>query len=163
MSAFNEDPSTGAAPAGQTPDRTKQTLVVETLLHGSRQCVSIVNDIGARHGLNVDDWLIINALSGSDGLSMSQIAAHALSSGATLTRAVDKLVSRSLVFREVGHTDRRQVLVFLSPLGDTRHAAMMADIADAEEDVRARLTAAGLDPDALARVLSEIWQPHQGV
>lgn len=136
---------------------------METLLHGNRRCVSVVNDIGARHGLNADDWLILDALAGGDGLSMSQIAEHALSSGATLTRAVDKLVSRSLVFREVGLADRRQVLVFLSPLGRTQHTDMKADISDAEEDVRARLTAAGVDPDAVARVLSDLWRPRQDV
>ena len=69
-------------------------------------------------------WLILDTLAGNDGLSMSQIASRALSSGATLTRTIDRRVSLSLVYREVSATDRRKVLVFLSDLGQSKHSAM---------------------------------------
>lgn len=158
VSSFSEDPSVSGAPAERASTQPAPAFVVETLLNGSRACTSVVAHIGTRHGINADEWLILDTLAGNDGLSMSQIASRALSSGATLTRTIDRLVSLSLVYREVSATDRRKVLVFLSDLGQSKHSAMNTDVRDFDSILQDTLTAGGVDPELLAQVLPKIWE-----
>lgn len=80
--------------------------------------------------LGLDHWLVIAALASGDGLTMAELQAATQIAGPTQTRVVDKLVSRSLVYREVDEFDRRKVRVYLSARGtalhDELHPAMEA-------------------------------------
>ena len=85
--------------------------------------------------LTLEQWRVLSLLTDGDGHPMSQIAAHALVPPPTLTKLVDKLVDRALVYRRVDDADRRRILVFLSARGRTLHRKL---------DVAVRLEEGGI-------------------
>lgn len=71
--------------------------------------------------LGIDHWLVIDVLARADGLTMAELQSATMIAGPTQTRVVDKLVSRSLVYREVDKFDRRKVRVYVSARGLALH------------------------------------------
>lgn len=130
-------------------------LLKALVLYGDRVRTA-VSAVGAEHGLPADEWLILDALSAHDGLSMSQVSALTLSSGASLTRAVDRLASRSLLYRTPSVTDRRKVEVRISDLGRALHAEMTDGLDGLEAGLRTALADAEMDADAVAAVLTAL-------
>lgn len=145
----------GSAPAATIADAS--TDLVKNLLLGAQAASAALAAIATRHDLTVDDWLILDALDAADGLAMSEISRQTLASGASLTRAVDRLVTRSLVYRTPGAVDRRKVEVRISTLGRERHAAMRDEVHVLDAALHALLDTAGTEPAAvLGRVASDI-------
>lgn len=68
-------------------------------------------DLGFEHGQ------VLAALLQWPGLRMTELAEAAVLPAATLTRHVDKLVSRALVIRRIDADDKRRVVVALSHRG----------------------------------------------
>jgi DNA-binding MarR family transcriptional regulator len=68
-------------------------------------------------GVSVEHWRILQALSDGRGHSMGDLAEAALMPHPTLTKAVDRLVDGSLVYRRQDPNDRRRVAVYLSECG----------------------------------------------
>lgn len=66
---------------------------------------------------SVEAWRVLDLLSGDEGRSMTALAEDAALPAPTLTKIVDQLVDQNLVFRRVDPTDRRRVLVQLTPRG----------------------------------------------
>jgi DNA-binding MarR family transcriptional regulator len=87
----------------------------------------------ADEGLTLDDWLVLEALGASPGLTMAELRAQTLTAAPTLTRVVDRLVARAAVFREVDADDRRKVRVNLSKRGAALHFRMLATVRPAEQ------------------------------
>lgn len=92
-----------------------------------------------RDSLTFDQWLALEAVAltrrrRDAGLTMAEIQQATQVSGPTLTRVVDKLVLRALLYREVDSVDRRKVRVHLSPRGDELHARVAAELRAAEAD-----------------------------
>ena len=71
---------------------------------------------------------------------MLELAGHVTISGATLTRVVDKLVSKALVYRALSPVDRRQIRVRLAPLGHQVHDEVRPRVAELGLDVATALT-----------------------
>jgi len=78
-------------------------------------------DLGFEHGQ------VLAALLQWPGLRMTELAEAAVLPAATLTRHVDKLVSRALVIRRIDPEDKRRVAVALSQRG-TELAARLRDL-----------------------------------
>jgi DNA-binding MarR family transcriptional regulator len=72
-------------------------------------------------GPTLDQWRVLTLLSDGAGHPMTEIASHAMVPAPTLTKIVDRLVERALVYRRPDETDRRRVLVFLSDHGRARY------------------------------------------
>lgn len=70
-------------------------------------------------GLTIEQWRIMSALREEPGQPMSVLAQSAVLPAASLTRHVDKLVERGLVLRRVHSSDKRRVIIALSPVGST--------------------------------------------
>ena len=87
----------------------------------------------AEHGIGLEHWLVLAALSETPGLRMSDLAEAAVVPPATLTRHVDRLVQTALVVRRIDAEDRRIALVALSTLGE----ALVAQLKAAEERAQA--------------------------
>lgn len=83
--------------------------------------------------LTLDDWLVLEALGASPGLTMAELRARTLTAAPTLTRVVDRLVARAAVFREVDADDRRKVRVNLSKRGAALHSRLVAAVRPAEQ------------------------------
>lgn len=106
-----------------------ESMTIRQVVTLARQVISQVQPILSEEQLSFDEWLVLDVLAENDGLSMSQIAAATLVSNATLTRHVESLVSRALVYREVGVLDRRQFVIFASKRGRTLHGKVTQRLA----------------------------------
>jgi DNA-binding MarR family transcriptional regulator len=82
---------------------------------------------------------------------MTDLAQATLITGPTLTRTVDRLVSRGLMYRTADVQDRRRVLVNLTARGRTLRSRLGAAVGDAEH---AAFESLGIDIDGL-RLLVE--------
>ncbi|GAA3966048.1 MarR family winged helix-turn-helix transcriptional regulator [Gordonia caeni] len=149
----------GDEASGTTAITAPAGLLKALVLHGHR-LQNAVSAVGAAHELTADEWLILDALSTHDGLSMSQVSALTLSSGASLTRAVDRLVTRSLLYRTPSLTDRRKVEVRISDLGRSLHGQMTNELAEMDRALHSDLADAEVDPDAVAALLTGLTEPH---
>ncbi|MFJ2031081.1 MarR family winged helix-turn-helix transcriptional regulator [Streptosporangium sp. NPDC087985] len=68
-------------------------------------------------GVTVEQWRILRALADGRGHSMGDLAEAVLIPHPTLTKAIDRLIDRSLVYRGHDPADRRKVAVFLADRG----------------------------------------------
>ncbi|MEW1808376.1 MarR family transcriptional regulator [Pseudarthrobacter sp. NPDC080039] len=98
----------------------------------ARRLTHHLSPILASEHLSLEEWLVLDALREKDGLSMSELAANTLASNATLSRHVDSLATRALVFREVAFEDRRRILVHLSKRGRALHETMASRLTHQE-------------------------------
>jgi DNA-binding MarR family transcriptional regulator len=71
----------------------------------------------ADEGVNVEQWRVLRALAGVDGTSMSELAERVQVPAPSLTRLVDSLVDRALVYRRQSVHDGRRIDVHLSVTG----------------------------------------------
>lgn len=71
----------------------------------------------AAEDVTVEQWRILRALAGGRGHSMGDLAEAVLMPHPTLTKAIDRLVERTLVHRGHDPADRRRVVVFLAERG----------------------------------------------
>jgi DNA-binding MarR family transcriptional regulator len=80
--------------------------------------------------VSVEHWRILQALADGRGHSMGDLAEAALMPHPTLTKAVDRLVQRAVVYRGHDPADRRKVAVFLADRGKDLLARLEAGIAE---------------------------------
>lgn len=103
------------------------------LLHlATAGLVSQVSETLAAHGLTLDQWRVLRCLTSDGPQSMSELAAATKITGPTLTRVVDRLVERALVYRNVDGTDRRRVVVHAADRGCAVARKLAPLVADAE-------------------------------
>lgn len=86
-------------------------------------------------GLSLDQWLVLDALFGAPQ-TMTDLADYLCITGPTLTRIIDRLVSKALVYREVEPGDRRKVRVYIASRGKAAHAKTAEELAHIEDAVR---------------------------
>jgi DNA-binding MarR family transcriptional regulator len=101
--------------------------------------------------VSLDQWRTLRALSGLEGRTMGELADRLQIPAPSVTRIVDGLVDRALVFRHASSTDRRRVEVLLSEAGSAL-LSRLEDIALAHES---QFAASGdLSVDELIAALS---------
>jgi DNA-binding MarR family transcriptional regulator len=103
--------------------------------------------------VSLDQWRTLRALSASEGRTMGELSERLQIPAASVTRIVDGLVDRALVFRHGSAMDRRRVEVLLSDAGGAL-LVRLEDIALAHE-AQYRATA-GLSVDDLIAALSSV-------
>lgn len=103
------------------------------LLRAARMLSAVIERHVTGDDLTVDDWLVLEALGESPGLTMAELRAQTLTAAPTLTRVIDRLVGRALVFREVDAEDRRKVRVNLSKRGTALHTRLLTAVRSAEQ------------------------------
>lgn len=133
-----------------------QPHLIVSLLQGSKAVVSTLTTICAEADLSADEWLILDALAEHEDLSMAELSSHVAVAGATLTRAVDRLLSKALVYRMVSPLDRRKIRVHLSTRGMQVHETVAPRVAGLEDEIRAALGVAGVLGDDLAAALGRL-------
>lgn len=93
-------------------------------------------------GLSVTEWRVLAALSGREGIAMTELADLVLFKQPTLTKAIDRMERAQLVQRRTPSDDRRRTLVYLTERGSRISAPLLQ---------RARQHESSLD-----RVLGEV-------
>ncbi|MEW2386253.1 MarR family transcriptional regulator [Micromonospora sp. NPDC047707] len=75
----------------------------------------------AAESLSIEAWRVLCLLSDGLGHPMTEVAAEASLPPGTLTKLVDQLVDRNLVFRRVDPLDRRRIRAYLTARGRREH------------------------------------------
>jgi len=104
--------------------------------------------------MSAEQWRVLTLLADGTGHPMSEIAAFAMVPAPTLTKMVDRLIDRTLVYRRVDSEDRRRVLVFLSSRGADLYNLVGTDVAVAEQELADAL--GGQDTTQLAALLTRL-------
>ncbi|MEG3633498.1 MarR family winged helix-turn-helix transcriptional regulator [Micromonospora palythoicola] len=104
-----------------------------------------VGGVLAAESLTIEAWRVLCLLADGLGHPMSEVAAEASLPPGTLTKLVDQLVDRNLVFRRVDPIDRRRIRAYLTVRGRREHERLSARIRDelaelpGDADLAARL------------------------
>lgn len=133
-------------------DRGQSLSHVDLLRRATAGLAQRVEEILTEANLTLDQWRVLRVLIECGPLSMSDLASRAHITGPTLTRIVDRLVERALLYRNVDATDRRRVLVHASDRGRSLQRSLAPRIADAERDGLAPLS------DAETRTLRRLLE-----
>ncbi|MEU5964013.1 MarR family transcriptional regulator [Micromonospora parva] len=116
---------------GAPADLLRSLTRAERLL--SRRLGAVLAD----DGLSIEAWRVLCLLSDGQGHPMSEVSAEASLPPGTLTKLVDQLVDRNLVFRRIDPVDRRRIRAYLTARGRREHARL-------DERVRASLAELGV-------------------
>ncbi|GAA3849682.1 MarR family transcriptional regulator [Saccharothrix violaceirubra] len=119
--------------------------LTSALTRAVRAVTGRVEEVLRPEGLTLDQWLVVAALADRRGLTMSELTACTPASGPTLTRVVDKLVGRALVYREVDPEDRRRVRVYLGQRGRALYRRVSVKVDEVERDLLGRSGPRALD------------------
>src|SRR3954454_5646257 len=106
--------------------------------------------------LSPEHWRVMAILHEQPGVGAGAIAEGAVLPSASVTRHVDKLVERGMVVRRVDPSDKRRVVLALSPRGLANAERLLAEERAVEDTIAAGLGAERFK--ALAHDLSML--PH---
>ena len=133
---------------------------VDLLRQAASGLTSRIEEILAGSDLTLDQWRVLHTLSETGPLSMTDLSGRTRVSGPTLTRIVDRLVERSLLYRNVDPADRRRVVVHAAERGRALGRSLAPRIAAAERDGLAALSSA--ETRTLRRLLERLATPPAG-
>lgn len=114
----------------------------------------------AEHGLETWEFDVLSALRRAGEpyqLSPGSLLNQTLVTSGTMTNRIDRLTARDLVRRAPDPSDRRGVLVVLTPAGVVKTDAALADLLAHEQKLLASLT--DRQRDALADLLRDLVAP----
>lgn len=94
----------------------------------------------AREGISTPSYTALTVLQRRPGITSSELARRSFVRAQTMAETVNSLLAAGLVRREKDPTHGRQMLLFITPEGDARVAALRETIRDLDEVVAAALT-----------------------
>jgi DNA-binding MarR family transcriptional regulator len=139
---------------------TSGMAVVSRVLRVASLLRRMSEDLLAEYGLNRAEFDVLCAVRRNHALSPGQITREMLSSGAAVTKRVDRLESLGLVVREKGERDRRVVRVRITEQGIALLDELLPRQLGAE-----RVALDGFSPkqrDQLAGLLSTMLETVEG-
>lgn len=84
-------------------------------------------------GVSLEQWRVLSLLADGGGHPMNEIAEYAMVPPPTLTKIIDRMVERNLVYRRLDDADRRRVLVLLARRGRDLHRTLIAKVQQEEQ------------------------------
>ena len=121
------------------------TLSIDLLDRAATATRHALEQVLAPHELTLDGWRVLQTLCVDGAQSMGPLSEATRTTAPTLTRLVDRLVARALVYRNVDPADRRRLLVHAADRGRELHEQLWPPLQEAEA-----LALAGLSDDELA-------------
>ena len=137
---------------------TSEAYLVPALLQAARRMGGELARLLDPHGVTVDQWRILDVLADGEGRTMGDLADTAGLTGPTLTKAVDRLVERGLVYRRQDDVDRRRVVCLPAPDGQRLLLVLQAEIAAQQQQVEQQLGVE--DAAALMRLLQALTRTN---
>ncbi|MGC4851622.1 MarR family winged helix-turn-helix transcriptional regulator [Micromonospora sp. DT15] len=126
---------------GAPADLLRSLTRAERLL--SRRLGAVLAD----DAISIEAWRVLCLLADGQGHPMSEVSVEASLPPGTLTKLVDQLVDRNLVFRRIDPIDRRRIRAYLTARGRREHARL---------DERVRASIAELDVPNAADLVGQI-------
>jgi len=84
----------------------------------------------ANTGITVDQWVILDLVNRKEALSQNEIAELSYKDAPTVTRIIDLLCKKGLLFRTPDASDRRRLKIRLTPTGEQKVEAVYPVVAD---------------------------------
>jgi DNA-binding MarR family transcriptional regulator len=131
------------------PSERSSPDLAQLLSHAERRLVQRLAGVLAEEGCSVEEWRVMSAVADGQGHPMTEIAEHVLMPAPSLTKLVDRMVARNLVYRRPDPDDRRRVLLYLTARGRMLHDRAARRV----HSDQARLLDAVDDQGELARLL----------
>lgn len=85
------------------------------LSHAERRLGLRMTAVLAEENCSVEQWRVLSVIADGKGHPMTEIADQVLMPAPSLTKLVDRMVADNLVHRRPDHSDRRRVLLHLTP------------------------------------------------
>lgn len=106
--------------------------------------------------LTVDQWVVIDHIKPSPGITQNDLATSTAKDAPTITRILDLLVQKEIVERKMSATDRRKFNVFLTSKGEILYDEAFKIIGEARRKSWENLT----DDDfaSLVRIMDTIYE-----
>jgi len=111
------------------------------------------NEIGA--DLTVDQWVVLDLLQETDGLSQNEIAQRSFKDAPTVTRIIDLLCKKGLLTRQADTKDRRKFSIVLTPAGKQKIAEIYPTVVSVRKQGWHGLSSE--DYDRLISILNKIF------
>ncbi|MQA14314.1 MAG: MarR family transcriptional regulator [Pseudonocardiaceae bacterium] len=115
--------------------QVQEARLVDLVSHAERRLARRIERVLESRELSLDQWRVLCCLAEGEGHPMSEIADYAMVPAPTLTKIVDRLIDRSLVYRRVDDADRRRILVFLAARGRQVHRRLSAEVVREEQAI----------------------------
>lgn len=80
------------------------------------------------HDITVDQWVILDHLMKTDGLSQRKLGKLTFKDAPTITRIIDLMVKKGLVERKVSANDRRKFSISLTGFGRENYGTVLPDV-----------------------------------
>lgn len=106
--------------------------------------------------LTVDQWVVLDHLKPSPGISQNDLATITAKDAPTTTRILDILITKGLVERKNAKLDRRKSMLFLTDDGHRLHEKAFPVAADVRKLAWEHLT--DEDYNDLVRIMDRIYQ-----
>ena len=107
------------------------------LAQASQLISSEFHEVARQQGFSVSEWRVMASLAGSEPISIGQLAQVTVTKQPTVTRLLDRMVSRGQVERLPHDSDRRITLVRITPAGTKAVEHLMELARDHERRVLA--------------------------
>ena len=140
-------------------DRTLPQLKLESFLPYRLSVLSsvvsrVLASIGARHGLQMTEWIVLMAIGERGHATAKELGARNHMHKTKVSRAVAVLLNRGLMSRQPNQSDRRVVFLQLTPAGK----ALYEQTASLAVELTARIESAmsPVERDALDRCLAKL-------
>ncbi len=105
--------------------------------------------------LTTEQWVVIQYLLDHDGSSQSEIGLNIYKDPPTLTRIIDKLVTKGLVIRKTNEYDRRKTNIYLTDKAHKKVKVLLPKIIEYRKKTYRDLTDAQIEE--LAELLDIIY------
>ncbi len=89
--------------------------------------------------LPLEQWRVLEILSDGTGRTVSELADRALLNLSALSKMIDRMASRALIFRAPDPTDGRRVQVFISDHGLDLHRRLKPEVERCEASLQRQL------------------------
>jgi len=109
-------------------------------------------------GVSYDQWRVLKALSDDTGLTMGKLAGALGLNLPTVTKLVDRMVSKALLYRVLDPDDRRKVRIFASDKGKTLLHELDVHVMSQERKLESSYS--DDDVQRLKELLEDLFQPR---
>ena len=110
-----------------------QGSVTRELIHAAKSLRAYFEQVLADDGESLSTFLVIDVVDKAEGSSQRELADGVRIEDATMTRHLDRLEDAGLIARRRDPSDRRVILVDLTPTGRRTHARLRTRMTDAHD------------------------------
>ena len=111
-----------------TQNVTRLIQICLLILRVNRKIRDSVTAVVSQENLSLESWLILSSLDEKGGMSVSELSDFLGMRISGVSKNIDRLVKRALLYRQQDTDDNRRVLLFVSDFGREKMARLESQI-----------------------------------